>query len=58
MGEDRVARRNRSSATGLWVLAGLALVVIILIGAMVLKSNAADQRARQEAEAAATRAPT
>ncbi|MDQ8027785.1 MAG: hypothetical protein REJ23_03590 [Brevundimonas sp.] len=55
MDEDRSARRNRNSPAGLWFLVGLALVAIALIVAVVFKSSAAEHRAREETEAAATR---
>ncbi|RZJ28024.1 MAG: hypothetical protein EON85_09920 [Brevundimonas sp.] len=52
MAEDRVARRNRSSLRGLWLLAALAAVAALLILAALLKSSAATQRARLEIEQA------
>lgn len=50
MREDRIARRNRGDRRGLWLLAGLALAAGLLVLAVLLKSSAADQRARIEIE--------
>ena len=54
MTEDRIARRNRGNANGLWLLAALTLVAGLLVIAVVLKTSAERQRARIETEAAAT----
>lgn len=56
MAEDRVARRNRGSALGLWLLVALAAVAALLVVAAALKSSAARQHARLEGETAALHA--
>ena len=50
MREDRIAKRNRGDRRGLWLLVGLALAAGLLVLAVLLKSSAADQRARIEIE--------
>lgn len=54
MSEDRIAKRNRGNASGLWLLGALALVASLLLIAAVLKTNARLAHGRLEAEAAAT----
>jgi hypothetical protein len=53
MPEDRIAKRNRGNASGLWLLAALALLAGLLVLAAMLKTSAERQHARLEAEAAA-----
>ncbi len=52
MREDRIARRNRGSKAGLWLLAVMALAAGLLVLAALLKSSATSQRARLEVERA------
>ncbi|HWW11263.1 MAG TPA: hypothetical protein VN018_02020 [Brevundimonas sp.] len=54
MPEDRIARRNRGSPRGLWLLVALALAAGLLVIAAMLKSSAADQKARRELDAVAS----
>lgn len=54
MSEDRIARRNRGNASGLWLLAALALVAALLVIAAVLQSDARSAHARLETEAEAS----
>jgi hypothetical protein len=53
MSEDRIAKRNRGNASGVWLLVALALVAGLLLVAAVLKNNARLIHGRLEAEAAA-----
>lgn len=50
MREDKIAKRNRGDRRGLWLLAAMAVVAGLLVLAVLLKSSAADQRARIEIE--------